>query len=217
MTTGFTAVVAESRPSFRDLVLRLLAGDLGIDAVTATSLDGAIDALIGTHPDLAVIDRHWPGCDPFALLPAVCQQLPRTYVVLTAGHFSNSDVARMRNTGVRGCLLESAPPDELRTVLRTVLAGGRVFPSAVRGPGTRRSHRRGHRHTAPSPIEDLTVRELQVLTCVGRGLSTKEIASALNVSVKTADRHRTNLMAKLGIHDRVQLALCAVREGLVRA
>jgi DNA-binding NarL/FixJ family response regulator len=56
-----------------------------------------------------------------------------------------------------------------------------------------------------------------VLTCVGRGLSTKEIATALNMSVKTADRHRTNLMAKLGIHDRVQLALCAVREGLVRA
>jgi DNA-binding NarL/FixJ family response regulator len=70
-------------------------------------------------------------------------------------------------------------------------------------------------HGSRRAISALTPRELQVLTHIGRGLHSKEIARALRVRVKTVDRHRTNLMAKLDIHDRVQLTLYAIREGLV--
>lgn len=216
MRTRSTAIVAESRPAFADLILRLLGGDLGVETtLTADSLDGAINAMIATHPDLASIDRDWPGCNPLAVLPLVCQQLPGTCLVLTGEHFSTSDIARMRNMGARGCILKSAPAEEILAAFKAVLAGGTAFPDTAHKADAVRHAPRRRPHTPPRPIEGLTVRELQVLTHVGRGLSTKEIATALNVSVETADRHRTNLMAKLDIHDRVGLALCAVREGLV--
>ena len=64
-------------------------------------------------------------------------------------------------------------------------------------------------------VEGLTKREIQVLTHIARGLSVKEIATALNVSTKTVESHKANIMAKLDIHDRVLLARYAIREGLV--
>lgn len=216
MPQEVTAIVAESLPVFREAILRMLTYDLAVRVNhVVENLQEALDLIIATRPSLAVIDRELPGRDALEVVALALQRSPRTQIMLTAAHFSDADIVRACRTGVRACVLKSDTTDEIRAAMKAVLAGQAVFSRGLRGRVAVRSERDYCRAGATSPFKELTTREIQVLTYVARGLSTKEIATVLNVSTKTVDEHKANFMAKLDIHDRVLLTHYAIRQGLV--
>jgi len=211
-----TAIVAESLPVFREAILRLLTDDLAVPAAyAAKDLEEALELIEAVGPSLAVIDRGLPGGDALETLSVVRERSPDTRIMLLALHLSDTDIARAFRAGVRGYALKSETVDELRRTIEGVLAGRVVFsPGLQERPLVRRACNSGGGPGA-GPLEALTEREIQVLTHIAHGLSVKEIGTLLNVCPKTVDSHKATIMAKLDIHDRVLLARCAIREGLV--
>jgi len=211
-----TAVVAEGLPVFREAILRILRHDLGVEMVQAVDdVAHALKLIEAARPTLAVIDRDLPGRDALEAVSLARELSPETRVMLLAIHFTDTDIVRATKVGVRGYALKSDAVDELRRAMEAVLAGQVVFSQKVRerlvacgGPNSVGAEVTGR-------IAELTGREIEILACIGQGLSVKEVATLLNVSPKTVDGHKTSLMAKLDIHDRVLLAHYAVREGLV--
>jgi DNA-binding NarL/FixJ family response regulator len=126
-------------------------------------------------------------------------------------HTEDQYVLDALRAGVRGYVLKKQAAADLVRAIREV-AGGRVYLSPGVGAAVVDALRTG----GPAPAERLTPREREVLQLVAEGKTTKEIATILNVSVKTADSHRTRLMQKLDIHDVAGLTRCAIRLGLIQ-
>jgi DNA-binding NarL/FixJ family response regulator len=117
--------------------------------------------------------------------------------------------------GAQRRALKTVSADEFRLTIDEVRAGRVALSRRVREQIMVRSYCNSGGERARGQLEGLTRRETQVLTHIAQGLSVKEIATTLNVSIKTVEGHKANLMTKLDIHDRVLLAHHAIRQGLV--
>ena len=211
---GFRMVI-DSQPDLR------VVGEAG---------DGqqAVRALATTTADVVLMDVRMPGMDGVAATAAVLEQAahrprppgaaPLRVVVLTTFDLDDYALAAIR-AGASGFLLKDAPPEDLLAAVRTVHAG-----DAVIAPSTTR---RLLEHLAPmlsataepqgpSPVDDLTEREREVLVLMARGRSNTEIGADLFVTEATVKTHVGRVLAKLGVRDRVQAVVVAYESGLVR-
>lgn len=182
-------------------------------------LRSADDLLAETQrcrPDVVVLDIAMPGTDPFEAAADLHGQFPDVRLVFLTAHLRDRYLDAAFRAGAWGYLFKGDALDEIVDSLRRANTGEFVIsprlleqrPTGTAGlarPGTKRRSR----------LKDLTAREAQVLQLIGRGLSRRQIATTLHRSMKTVDTHRANIMKKLGIHDRTELALYAIREGLV--
>ena len=165
----------------------------------------ALTVLRETKPDLALIDIAMPGLNGLELAARVSREAPGTRLVILSMHGTPAHVAQALRAGVSGYLLKDAAADELPVLLRAVMRGetylspaiskqvvdgylGRTAPSAA-APGD-----------GPAP-DVLTSRQREILQLVAEGKSTKEVAQLLDVSAKTVETHRGQIMERLGIHD----------------
>lgn len=205
-------LLADDHPIFRQGVRSLLEregltveGEAG-DGRTATALAAAI------FPDVAVLDLGMPLLNGLDAAREIGHASPHTRVVLLTMHTEDPYVIRALQAGVRGYVLKSQAVEDLVQAIREVSRGG-IYLS----PGVSRTLVDAYlmrRNPDPDP---LTRRERQVLQLIAEGKTTKEIASLLTVSVKTAESHRMRLMAKLDIHETAGLVRYAIRQGLVQA
>jgi DNA-binding NarL/FixJ family response regulator len=171
-------------------------------AVVAEAADGseAVERAVEHQVDLAILDVSMPALTGLQAATELRERLPETKVLLLSMYDSEQYVFAAERAGAAGYLLKSSADEEIVAACRAVLAGAPfVAPAGVGEP-------------AHGP---LTRRELEVLKQVAEGRTSREIADALVISVKTVERHRSNIMDKLGIRDRVQLARYAIRRGLV--
>jgi DNA-binding NarL/FixJ family response regulator len=162
------------------------------------------------QPDMAVLDMSMPimnGLETAQELRKVC---PRIRTIVLSRHDGVDYVLAAMRAGIKGYVLKSQSVVELLQALNDVSAGGFYLSPGVSGVVVD-----AVRSNSAPPAEDpLTARERQVLKLIAEGYSTKECASILGVSVKTADSHRTRLMRKLGIHGTAGLVRYAVRHHL---
>jgi DNA-binding NarL/FixJ family response regulator len=205
-------ILADDHALVRDGLRAVLAREPDIQVV-AEAADGreALVAAETVKPDLAVLDLSMPllnGLDVARQL-AARDWGPRT--ILITMHAEDQYVLDALRAGVRGYVLKKQAAADLVRAIREV-AGGRVYLSPGVGAAVADAIRTG----GPAPAERLTPREREVLQLVAEGKTTKEIATILHVSVKTADSHRTRLMQKLDIHDVAGLTRCAIRLGLIQ-
>ncbi|GID30848.1 response regulator [Paractinoplanes brasiliensis] len=180
-----------------------LAGDL---IVTGEAADGptALELIETTEPDVVLLDMVLPGMDGVAVLREMRRRsLPAKVLVVSS--FSDRLAAAM-HAGARGYLSKDVDPNALVAAVRSVHAGHLLLEPDVAASllGTT---------TAGGPV--LTVRELDVLALIAEGRSNREIARALVVAEKTVKTHVSSILMKLGLADRTQAALHAVRTGLV--
>jgi two-component system response regulator NreC len=139
-----------------------------------------------------------------------------TRFVFLSAYLTDSNVQEILALGGSGYLLKSAGVGEIAAAIRTVAAGGSHFGAEVRERVS--EERPGARALRPrSRLALLTTREKEVLRCVANDLSGKEIATLLSLSVRTVDRHKSNIMEKLAIHSQVGLTRFAFAEGLCDA
>ncbi len=185
----------------------------GIEVV-AEAADGieALAAAEETSPDVALVDLVMPRLDGIETIRRLRERQPATRVIVLTSFLDDDRIFPAVRAGAAGYLLKDVQPQELVGAIRTVNDGNALLHPAVTarvldGLVT------GDRQAAP---ELLTAREREVLELVARGLANKAIARELEVSEKTVKTHVGNILRKLGLADRTQAALYAVREGLVQ-
>src|SRR5262249_4993259 len=144
----------------------------------------------------------------------VVKDFPQTRVVILSMHAGEEYVLHALRSGVHGYLIKDAGAGELELALRAVARGETYLSPAVSRHVAEYVRRQGGE---ASPLERLTPRQREVLQLIAEGHTTKKIAQLLNVSAKTVETHRAQLMEKLDIHDVVGLVHYAIRVGLVRA
>ncbi len=170
--------------------------------------------LIEEHqPDVVLMDIAMPGLNGLEVVARVTEEFPYVRVIILSVHASEEYVLRALRTGAAGYLLKNARAEELEFAISSVTRGDTYLSPAVSKHVAAYVQRVGE-ETSFS-LERLTPRQREVLQLIAEGHTTQEIARLLNVSVKTVEKHRMQLMERLDIHDIAGLVRYAIRVGLV--
>jgi DNA-binding NarL/FixJ family response regulator len=179
---------------------------------------GVADAafLDQAKPDVLLLDVGLVDDDSLGVAAALAKQAPRTKIVVMDLIPANEDIVQFVNAGVSGFVLKDATFDEFVTTIRSVAAGGKVLPprmaeSLFSQIASTASAAQGRARV----LEDvrMTKREREVIELIGEGLSNKEIAQRLNIAAHTVKSHVRNVMEKLTLHTRLQIAAYSRRDG----
>jgi DNA-binding NarL/FixJ family response regulator len=192
--------------------LRMLIERQGDMSVVAEADDG-VDALQLTQaeqPDVAVLDVSMPRMTGLQAAREIRSHSPDTRVLLLSMHDDERYFFEGLEAGAAGYVLKRAADTDLIDALRTV-AGGRTFLSDDAQATLMREWQEGR----AEPEDPLTPRELEVVKLIAEAFTNRQIAETLQLSEKTVESHRANLLAKLGMRDRVELVRYAIRRGLV--
>jgi DNA-binding NarL/FixJ family response regulator len=185
----------------------------GFDIVGEAS-DGreAIQLCERLQPEVAVLDVSMPLLNGIDAAREIARRCPRTKAVLLTVHTEETIVLQSLRAGVSGFVLKQRSAEELVSAIREVCKG-EIFLSV----GICRTVVEAFVHKTELPAEPLSDRERHVLQLVAEGKTTKETASILEISPKTAEFHRANIMEKLGIHNIAGLVRYAIHLGLIDA
>jgi two-component system, NarL family, response regulator NreC len=163
------------------------------------------------QPDIAVIDISMPTLNGIDAARELARTCPKTKVILLTQHEEEQYICEALQAKVKGYVLKSQVASDLIHAMQEVSRGG-IYLS----PGVSRAVVEAYHSNSEKPSDPLSNRERQVLQLIAEGRSTKDVASLLGISVKTAESHRSRLMQKLDIHETASLVRYAVRRGLVQ-
>lgn len=181
--------------------------------VVAEASDGqeVIRLTAAHHPDIAVIDISMPTLNGIDAARELVRSFPKTKVILLTQHEEEQYLHEALQSGVRGYVLKSQVVNDLVHAIRQVSHGGFYL-----SPGVSQAVIEAYRSKPARPSDPLSSRERQVLQLIAEGKSTKDVASLLGISTKTAESHRSRLMKKLDIHETASLVRYAMRRGLIQ-
>jgi len=208
-------LVVDDHTIVRDGICTLLAlaGDIEVVGEASNGSD-ALKMVKELEPDVVLMDIAMPIMDGLEATRRICKEFPRTRVLVLTQYDDKEYVFPVIEAGAVGFISKAAASSELAAGIRAVYQGDSYLsPSAARL--LVEDYRHGDRRVSHDPYEQLTDRERDVLKLVAEGHTTQEIAGMLVVSPKTVEGHRTNLMAKLGIHNRTELVKYALRKGII--
>jgi two-component system NarL family response regulator len=199
-------LIADDHPIFR-VGLRNLIDQQPDMQVVAEAADGpeAVQVIAAQRPDVTLLDLRMPSMDGPQVIAAVLANNRDARIIILTTYDGDEDIYRAVDAGARGYLLKDTFPEGMLEAIRDVHAGGQLFPADVAAKLI------GH-----SPAAGLTTRELAVLELLARGLSNKEIQSALSLPEGTLKNHLKRVFDKLDVTDRTQAVLAAIKRGLVR-
>jgi DNA-binding NarL/FixJ family response regulator len=182
-------------------------------AVAAEAEDGleAVERALADRPDVAVLDVSMPRLTGLQAARQIRAHRDDIQILMLSMHEDDGYFFEALEAGASGYVLKRGADSDLIDAIRTV-AGGRTFLSS-RTQGT--LMRQWLEDGRTGPRDDLTPRELEVVKLIAEAYTNKQIAEALNLSEKTVESHRGNVLAKLGMRDRVELVRYAIRRGLV--
>ena len=164
------------------------------------------------HPEVAVLDLTMPLLNGIDAANEIVKSNLGTKVVLLTMHTEDHLVIESLRAGVKGYVLKTNASQELLQAIRSVCRGETYLTSAIS-----RALVEAFLRTDKAPESPISGRERQVLQLIAEGKTTKEIASILGISVRTAESHRSNLMEKLDIHEAAGLVRYAIRIGLIES
>ncbi len=219
MTTPISILLVDDHALFLESFGQRLEAEPEFKVVgSAQNAQEAVD-MIGRCPaDIVLMDISMPGLICFNAAKRIMKKCRSARIIFLSGYFNDHYIEQAIKVKARGYLTKSEPPQRVVAAIKQV-AGGRVcFSPQVRdrivagGPSGPQLDR-----PEKTRVSTLTERELEVLRYITRGLSKKEMSETMHLSIKTIEGHTDRLMNKLDIHDRVELARFAIREGLAEA
>jgi DNA-binding NarL/FixJ family response regulator len=207
-------LVADDHALVREGLKRVLDHEPDL-AVVAEAADGEEAVKLGLEDriDLAILDISMPRKTGLQAAYELSHRRPELRTLILSMYENEQFLFEALKAGTSGYVLKSGADDEIAEACRAAMRGHSfLYPSAVEALIRDVIGRADKRGTA---FELLTPRELEVLKLIAEGHTSKEIASMLVISIKTVDRHRTNMLEKLGMRDRVDLTRYAIRRGLI--
>ncbi len=209
-TDAIRVVLADDHDLVRSGIKALLATVEGVQVIAEARNGNELLALLETvHPDVVMTDISMPGMDGITAIAEIHNRHPEVRVIVLSMYDTVDFVKRAVANGACGYLMKDAPPFELEQALRSVMATGSYFSAAVA--------QRLLQPSEPTVDDELTARQVEILTLIAQGKSAKEIAFELGLSPKTVDVHRARIMERLRLNDIASLTRYAVRKGLVKA
>lgn len=218
-----TLLIVDDHPLFRQGVVDALSlePDMRIIAQSAAG-DEALELIKSKKPTIAVLDVNLPGMNGQQITHQVSQDRLPTRIILMTGYDDVEQAIHAALAGAHGYCSKDIEPQSLSRIIREVAEGKFVFANNVftrrelelwvedRMEGARRSY-----SEPGTPFHPLSDREMEVLACVVRGMSNKEIATLLGISHQTVKNHVTAILRKFGVEDRTQAVVYALKRGWV--
>jgi two-component system, NarL family, nitrate/nitrite response regulator NarL len=203
-------VLADDHDLVRSGIKALLSTVDGVQVIAeARNGHELLQLLESIKPDVVMTDISMPGMDGITAIAEIHSRHPDVKVLVLSMYDTVDFVKRAVANGACGYLMKDAPPFELEQALRSVTATGSYFSAAVA--------QRLLQPSEPTVDDELTTRQVEILTLIAQGKSAKEIAFELGLSPKTVDVHRARIMERLRLNDIASLTRYAVRKGLVKA
>lgn len=171
----------------------------------------ALKAMVEYSPDLAIVDITLKDTYGIELIKQLKERYPKLPMLVLSMHDETIYAERMLAAGASGYIMKEAAYDQLLAALRRVLGGGRYLSEAMEQRLNAKREDGAPAAGATDPIGRLSNRELQVLSLIGRGMSSRQAAESLNVSVKTIESHRQSLKRKLNLATNAQLLQYSVQ------
>ena len=208
-------ILADDHPIVRAGIREALKQLPGVEVVGEAS-DGreAIKLVESALPDVVFMDISMPGLNGLEATERIIKNFPKVRVIILSRHDNEEYYWRALRVGASGYLLKNAVITELKSALQRV-AGGEIYLSREISARLRNKLPLGQMAHARSPVEQLSERQREILQLIAEGKTTKEIALTLELSAKTVEYHRMQLMRRLNIFDIPGLVRFAVRTGLV--
>lgn len=217
MSAKISVLLADDHAVVRETLAQWLATESDMAVVgTVGNGEDAVAESARLEPDVAVLDVDMPGVLAFEAAARIAAEVPRTRILFLSGFTHDRYIEQALAVKASGYVSKSEPPASIAAAIRAVASGRAYFSPDVAdrivvGPsGVELA-------ASQSRAATLTRRELTCLQYLARGLSKKEVARAMSLSERTVNTHTASLMAKLDIHNRVELTRFAIREGLVEA
>jgi DNA-binding NarL/FixJ family response regulator len=198
--------------------LRTILGSAPDITVVDTAHDGAaaVEAVVRHSPDVVLMDLRMPGIDGLAAIERIAGMPSPPVVVALTTFDADQYVIRSLRAGAAGFLLKSTPPEDLISLVRVAADGHTVLsPAATQRLVAASATEQAARDKALSLVAELTEREVDVLTCLGEGLSNAQIATRLHLSEATVKGYVSRMLVKLDCANRTQIGLLAYDAGLV--
>jgi two-component system, NarL family, response regulator LiaR len=210
MSTSIRLVIVDDHSVVREGLRAFLRLQEGIDVVgEAAGADEAIRVVAAASPDVVLLDLVMPDGDGVGAIRRLFEVAPGVRVLVLTSFADDAQIFAAMAAGAAGYLLKDVDPAALADAIRDVHAGRPALHPSVAARLMRRSGGPARSHG------DITAREHDVLRLVVEGLPNKQIAQRLGIGEKTVKTHVSRVLAKLGVADRTQAAVLAIREGLV--
>ena len=164
----------------------------------------AIDAFREYQPDVTLMDLRMPKMGGVEAIMAICAEFKQARIAVLTTYDSDEDIYRGLHAGAQGYLLKDAKPGELLNAIRAIHNGQKYIPPEV---GAKLLQRMSN--------PELSERELEVLRLMAQGMGNQEIATALSIGESTVKSHVNRILSKLGVSDRTQAVITAVKRGIV--
>lgn len=218
-----TILVVEDHPLFRQGVINALSLEPGFRILGEASDGETAWMLIRTlQPMVAVVDVNLPRLNGIQLAHRVAQERLATRVILLTAYDEKEQTLHAASAGVRGYCSKDVQPQEFIEAVKAVVAGNYVIQGQVFSPREFTSwleqqvEKGRHPYSDPgNPFHPLSAREMEVLACMVKGMSNKEIALALNISHQTVKNHVTSILRKFNVEDRTQAVVYALKHGWI--
>ena len=211
-------LVADDHEIFRAGVRSLLEVQPGWQVV-AEAADGreAVTKAAEVRPDVALLDIGMPVMNGLEAGRQIVQNGPRTKILMLTVHDSDAMINSVLMVGARGYLLKTDAARDLVSAVKAVQCDNTFFTAKVAEIVLTSFMNNGATYAHDSLGGRLTPRQCEIVQLVAEGRSTKEVATLLNISVKTAETHRANLMRRLNCHSAAELVRYALRNQIIEA
>jgi DNA-binding NarL/FixJ family response regulator len=212
-TNKLRILIADDHQIIRDGLLGLINSEKDMEVVGEAG-DGrsAVQKVRELRPNVVVMDISMPGMSGARATEQLRREMPDVKVIVLTAYEDKGYIGQLLQAGASGYVLKLSAAEELIKAIRLVAAGGTYLDSTATGKVVN-GYVRQKSARARARRETLTQREEEVLRLVARGYINKEIATQLDISVKTVESHKSNFMEKLGLHSRAEIVRYALSRG----
>ncbi|MEO6613799.1 MAG: response regulator transcription factor [Chitinophagaceae bacterium] len=198
-----TVVVVEDHQLVREMWVQLFTGKKEIEVVGETGgFEEAIEMIKTKRPDIVLLDINLPGASGLDAVPLIRKFAPGSRIIAVSMHNQPAYTKKMLQLGARGYVTKNSSHEEIFTAIDHVMAGKTYVCMEIKNI---LSEQALQNEPAGPNIKELSLREIEIIKLIKEGLSSKEIATLLNISIRTAEVHRHNILKKLGLKNTASL------------
>jgi two-component system NarL family response regulator len=197
-------LIVDDHPIVRNGLVLMVKYESGMETVAEASSGAEAIAQFHQHqPDVTLMDLRLGDMNGVDVIATIRQRFPDARIIILTTYDTDEDIYRGLQTGAKGYILKDAPLDELLKAIRTVHAGRQYIPPEVGAKLAERLSR-----------PQLSDREREVLQLIAQGKSNQDVADSLHIAENTVKYHVNNILSKLGVGDRTQAVLLALKRGI---